>query len=104
MLEPELVASCCAAMAAATSVPITVKCRLGATPAPTNLGSNLRSSPNLHFNCWVRLSIKRGLQLSSGNGAVRGFCGFAAMCSPGQYVVTANQRAGISSLVAVWQA
>ena len=29
MLEPELVASCCAAMAAVTSIPITVKCRLG---------------------------------------------------------------------------
>lgn len=30
MLEPQLVADCCAAMAAATHVPITVKCRIGA--------------------------------------------------------------------------
>jgi len=30
MLEPELVAACCTSMAAVTSVPITVKCRLGA--------------------------------------------------------------------------
>ena len=33
MLEPRLVADCCAAMAAATDVPITVKCRLGAPHA-----------------------------------------------------------------------
>lgn len=30
MLEPQLVADCCAAMAAATNIPITVKCRIGA--------------------------------------------------------------------------
>ena len=30
MLEPELVAACCAAMGAVTTIPITVKCRLGA--------------------------------------------------------------------------
>ena len=29
MLRPELVAECCAAMEAAVSIPITVKCRLG---------------------------------------------------------------------------
>jgi len=45
MLEPELVAACCTAMAAVTSVPITVKCRLG---APHTLFKQLlqyRSSP-----------------------------------------------------------
>ena len=31
MLEPELVAACCTAMAAVTSIPVTVKCRLGAS-------------------------------------------------------------------------
>ena len=31
MLEPELVAACCTAMAAVTTIPITVKCRLGAS-------------------------------------------------------------------------
>ena len=35
MLRPEIVAECCAAMQAAVSIPVTVKCRLG-VPWPSD--------------------------------------------------------------------
>lgn len=64
MLEPQLVADCCAAMAAATHVPITVKCRLGARrqlPASELLEEAFHGGkPCIHcFGTWVLWSANQ---------------------------------------------
>ena len=51
MLRPELVAECCAAMAAAVDIPVTVKCRLGALWRVGLLGSGWWAGQRTHALC-----------------------------------------------------
>ncbi|KAK9829203.1 hypothetical protein WJX72_004471 [[Myrmecia] bisecta] len=67
MLRPELVAACCQAMAEATSIPITVKCRLGVDDVDSYeelchfIHTVAEGSPVRHFHMHSRKCLLKGL-------------------------------------------